>query len=405
MTSHLLLADHRAGWWRAIPVPERDAPFAEPLPEPRRATLAEHAGVLRLPSGSGARAVIADDARGVLVVIDEAGGVTELPAAIQAEHLAGDAAGRFVACTTGLGASWEPWSDLMTLADLHEGVVHRIRLDRVGEPGVAIVGGDGKQTVLVRHREPGAVEALSIASIRAAGPHCPVVTGRRIALVSDHGHGDALDAETGVLHCATEAGIERVIVANGDLRALPTWPWPVRGRAYFLRLDPATRRIVAGLRGGPGDPTQWHRWRNHVASWSLDDGAADVVRTGDGLVFRPDVLEGDVAWTVVHPDGDRLVRRDSRGRTTSVDLPAMTAAPRPGATPWDPVAGRPAQRRAVALLDARRTAVTRGGDGELHLVSDGRLTSTVRVETPLDEGGHLALLPEDPAPLVDGIGR
>lgn len=408
-THHLLLADHRAGWWRRIPLSGTSAPAVEDLPDPAVATLAEHAGVLRLPAGGSARAVFADDARGALVVLDAQGATREIPAAIPAEHLATDPRGRYVACTTGLGASWEPWSDLLTLADLHRGAAYRVRLGRTGEPGVAIVaaalaGAEGP-TVLVRHRLPGAVEALDVATIRTAGPHCPRVHGPRLALSGDHGHGDALDPRTGVLHCATEAGIERVALVDGELRKLPTWPWPVEGRAYFLRVDPTARRLVASLRGGPDDPTQWQRWRNHVASWSLDDGGVEVVATGDGLVFRPDVLDGDVAWTVVHPDGDRLLRRGSDGRTAVTDLPPLSAGPRPGQTPWDPVAGRPAQRRAVALLDAHRTAVTRGGDGELHVVRAGRLTGTVRLETPLDEGGHLALLPGEPAAETDGIGR
>jgi hypothetical protein len=402
MTPHLLLADHRAGWWRAIPVPDLDAP----LPPAQRATLAEHAGVLRLPAGAPARAVFADDARGALVVLDGDGTNDEIPAAIPAEHLACDTTGRFVACTTGLGASWEAWSDVVTLADLGAGAAHRFRLARVGEPGVAVTSGaDHEPVLLVRHREPGAVEAIPISAVRAAGPHCPVVRGTSVSLTGHHGHGDALDPLTGTLHCATEAGIERVRLVDGQPLRLETWPWPVDGRAYFLRLDPVTRRLVAGVRGGPADPSRWQEWHNHVATWSLDDGAVDVWPTGDGLVFRPDISAGDVAWTVVHPDGDELVRRCLDGRATSTALPVMSGAPRPGATPWDPVDARPAQRRALALLDGRRTAVTRGGDGELHLVTDGRLTTTVRVETPLDEGGHLALLPADPGAIVDGIGR
>lgn len=402
MTPQLLLADHRAGWWRAIAVSGLDGP----LPPAQHATLAEHAGVLRLPAQAPARAVFADDARGALVVLHADGAINEIPAAIPAEHVACDASGRYVVCTTGLGVSWEPWSDVVTLADLAAGAAHRFRLGRVGEPGVAVAGGaDDEPVVLVRHREPGAVEAIPVSSIRAAGPHCPVIRGSSVSLEGHHGHGDALDPRTGILHCATEVGIERVRLVDGQPLRLETWPWPVNGRAYFLRLDPVARRLVAGLRGGPGDPSRWHEWRNHIATWSLEDGAAEVVPTGDGLVFRPDTSAGDIAWTVVHPDGDELVRRSRDGRLTSTTLPAMSGAPRPGATPWDPVDGRPAQRRALALLDERRTAVTRGGDGELHVVEDGRLARTVRMETPLNEGGHLALLPADPGAVVDGIGR
>lgn len=401
MTPYLLLADHRAGCWWSLPAASPTAV----LPPARRATLAEHAGVLRLPAGAPARAVLADDARGALVVVRHDGVADELPAAIPAEHLACDATGRYVACTTGLGASGEPWSDLVTVADLATGEVLRFRV-RVGEPGVAIVGDETTGPVVVlRHREPGAVEAIPLASIRAAGAHCPVVRGELLPLAGDHGHGDALDQRTGVLHCATETGIERVQVAGGALRRLATWPWPVEGRAWFLRLDPVRRQLLAALRGGPQDPSLWPAWRNHVARWDIDAGAVEVWPTGDGLVFRPDLLDDHVAWTVVHPDGDQLLHRDPTGRITTTALPAMSAGPRPGATPWDPVEGRPAQRRAVALLDGSRTAVTRGGDGQLHVVEGGRIIVTLEVGTPLDEGGHLAFLPAEPPALVDGIGR
>lgn len=403
MTNHLLLADHRAGWWRAIPVPD----LGRTLPPAHSATLAEHAGVLRLPAGAPARAVLADDAQGTLVALHANGTVAGIPAAIPAEHLACDASGRFVACSTGLGASWEPWSDLVTVADLVRGTAFRFRLSRAGEPGIAISGGaDGAEPVLLlRHREPGAVEAIPLAQAQLAGPHCPRVEGTVLSLTGHHGHGDAFDRTSGVLHCATETGIERILVDGSQLRRLDTWPWPVGGRAYFLRLDPVGRTLVAALRGGPADPARWHEWHNHVAVWSLEEGSVEVAPTGDGLVFRPDTLAGDVAWTVVHPDGDQLCRRGSDGTVVATPLPAMSAAPRPGATPWDPVDGRPAQRRAVALLDPHRTAVTRGGHGELHVVDRGTLVTTVDVGTPLDEGGHLCLLPTVPDALVDGIGR
>ncbi|GAA2081884.1 hypothetical protein GCM10009821_23270 [Aeromicrobium halocynthiae] len=403
MTSSLLVSDHRAGWWRSV---STDC-LLEPLPPARPATLAEHAGVLRLPLGAPARAVFADDARGALVVVRGASSVEEIPLAIPAEHLACDGSGRHVVCTTGAGASWEPWSDLVTIADLETGESLRCRV-RVGEPGVAVVDGEEEHepVVVLRHRQPGAVETIGLAAIRAAGPHCPVVRGVSLALEGDLGHGDALDRKGGVLYCATEAGLERVrITGGGSLERLVTWPWPVEGRAYFLRLDPVRRELVAALRGGPAGPTRWQHWRNHVATWRLDEESVDVEATDDGLVFRPDVLDGHVAWTVVHPDGDRLHHRRPDGQTLSTELPAMSAAPRPGATPWDAVDGRSAQRRALALLDGRRTAVTRGGDGELSIVEDGEITTTVSLETPVDEGGHLTLLPGSPPELVDGIGR
>lgn len=396
MTSPLLLADHRAGWWRVL------SDDGEPLTDPAPAHLAEHAGVLRLPGTApgGLRALFADDRAGTLVGV---GGALAVPVAIPAEHLAADPEGRYVACSTGLGASFTPWSDLLTVADLRTGAVTRVRV-RVGEPGVVVVRDveTGVPTVVLRHREPGEVEAIPVPAVLAAGPHCPVVRGARLATTGDLGHGDAVDPVTGVVHLATEAGIERFVVADGTPRRQETWPWPAPGRAYFLRFDPATRRVVAALRAGD-DPRAWHTWRNHVATWA-PDGTPDVAATGDGLVFRPDVHAGTLAWTVVHPDGDRLVVAGPDG-TRETELPAMSAGPRPGATPWDAVEGRPAQRRAVALLGPATAAVTRGGDGELHLVGPGGITRTVAVGSPLDEGGHLAALAAAPPAEVDGIGR
>lgn len=396
MTHQLLVADHRSGWWRLL------TPDGDELAPPRPAHLAEHAGVLRLPSTApgGLRALFADDLGGTLVGV---GGPLRVPVAIPAEHLAADPEGRYVACSTGLGASFTPWSDLLTVVDLAAGTAARVRV-RVGEPGVLVVrdGETGVPTVVLRHREPGEVEAIAVSAVLGAGPHCPVLRGPRLATDGDLGHGDAVDPVTGVVHLATEAGIERFVVADGAPRRLQTWPWPVPGRAYFLRFDPVTRRVVAALRTG-ADPHAWHTWRNSVATWA-PDGTPEVVATGDGLVFRPDVHAGTIAWTVVHPDGDRLVVAGAEG-TTETALPAMSGGPRPGATPWDAVEGRPAQRRALALLGTTTAAVTRGGDGELHLVGPAGIERTLAFPSPLDEGGHLAAIATEPPAEVDGVGR
>lgn len=399
----LLVADHRAGRWTILNATSGSAPEVY-----ASATLAEHAGVLALPAGAptGARAVFADDALGTLVVLDDAGGHRRVPVAIPAEHLACDPSGRFVVCTTGLGAAWEPWSDLLTVVDLADPdgtTAARVRVRR-GEPGVVVVPdtATGEPVVVLRHRDPGEAETIPLPRLLQAGPHCPVVRGETLRLDGDLGHGDAAEHATGVVHLATEAGIERLRVAGGKPERLETWPWPVGGRAYFLRLDPYERTIVAALRGGDPDPTRWHTWTNHLAQWSLD-GEVTVTRTGDGLVFRPDTHAGTVAWTVVHPDGDRAVLLTD-GRPYETALPAMTSAPRPGAAPWDPVDGRPAQRRAIALLAPELAAVTSGGDGRLHLVGRRGVRATTDLGTPLDEGGHLAAL-RPPATLVDGVGR
>ncbi|RPF20620.1 hypothetical protein [Myceligenerans xiligouense] len=410
MNTNLLLADHRSGWWRTLSgmAAGEGRPLRPDDGDARRATLAEHAGVLRLPAGAphGARAVFVDDALGTLVVLDDAGEATRIPVAIPGEHLAADPSGRYVVCTTGCGASAEPWSDLVTVADLAERTAVRVRV-RTGEPGAAVVRDTttGEPVVVLRHRAPGEVEAIGLRQLLDAGPHCPRVRGNVAPMTGDLGHGDAVDHAAGVVHLATEAGIERFEIADAVPRRLETWPWPGGGRAWFLRFDPATRTLTGSLRGGEPDPAAWHRWTNRVATWRADDGEATVTPAGDGLVFRPDIRDGVVAWTVVHPDGDRLMIRQPDGDRTEVELPPMSAGPRPGATPWDPVDGRPAQRRAIALIDAGRAAVTRGGDGELHLVGRGGVEATIAVGTPLDEGGHLAALPGQPSASVDGIGR
>lgn len=400
MNPTLVLADHRAGRWRTSEIAGAPGPWA-------RATSAEHAGVLTLPATApgGARAVFADDALGTLVVLDGAGQVRRVPVAIPAEHLACDPSGRYVVVTTGLGASWDPWSDLVTVVDLADPsgtTAVRVRV-RTGEPGVVIVPdvGTGEPMVVLRHREPGEAEVIPLHDLLRAGPHCPVVRGERLELQGDLGHGDAADHRTGVVHLSTEAGIERLRVTGGRPERLQTWPWPVPGRAYFLRFDPTTG-IVCSVRGADSDAEQWHTWTNHVVRWSRE-GAADVTRTGDGLVFRPDAVGGAVAWTVVHPDGDRLAMLTG-DRVSEIELAPMSAAPRPGVAPWDPVGDRPAQRRALALVSGDLAAVTRGGDGELHLVRPTGIESTIDLGSPFDEGGHLGVI-RTPETWVDGVGR
>jgi len=73
----------------------------------------------------------------------------------------------------------------------------------------------------------------------------------------------------------------------------------------------------------------------------------------------------------------------------------------PGRLPWDSVGDSPAQRRSVAVdPTGSTTAVTRGGDGELHLVSDSGI-DTLAVPTDLNEGGVLYW----PGGPIDPIGR
>ncbi|MCB8043868.1 hypothetical protein JM654_05290 [Microbacterium oxydans] len=121
--------------------------------------LAEHAGFLRLPSGANDRWAFADDRGGALVVGGDA--VRRIPIAIPAEHLACDPSGRHVVVTSGLGMNDEAWSDLVTVVDLATDSSTRFRA-RVGEPGVVVAPdqASGEPTIVLRHREPGAVETI-----------------------------------------------------------------------------------------------------------------------------------------------------------------------------------------------------------------------------------------------------
>ncbi|MET9291446.1 hypothetical protein [Streptomyces sp. NPDC003077] len=256
---------------------------------------------------------------------------------------------------------------------------------------------------------------------------------------------------------------------GGALVAEPPLSWSVGGRAggrgYYLRLDPVRRTLWSCVRGGPDEPERWPEWTNDAWWHRLDAesggpevGApevraqkADGPETGDGrhrapddarsgrlelgpgLVFRLAVTARHVAYARVHPDGDELIlvaagtdgastdpappaptpsanratptpsRSDHPRTTARLPLPAMRGAPRRGGTPWDGV-----QRRAVAASPgASLVAVSRGGHGEVYVFDADRaeLVTVVRMPSPLDEGGHLALLSPGDAAHHDPVGR
>ncbi|WP_017598927.1 hypothetical protein [Nocardiopsis lucentensis] len=395
----LLVADYRAGRTYAV----ADGAVT-PLGD---AVLAEHAGVLTLPrrGEDGPARAFVDDRSGALVVCGPHG-ERRFPVAIPGEHLACDASGRYVVVTTGLGANAEAWSDVVTLVDLERGGSARFR-SRVGEPGAMIVPDQagGEPAVVLRHREPGALEALPLSRCLDVAPHVPRITGEAVREIADDGHGDVVDQRTGVAATATGEGLERFVVEGGVPRMLGTVAWPVPGRAYYLRLDPATGRAVGVVRGGPASPTRWTEWTNHLVDIDLSTGRTRRLELPRGLAFRFALGGTRAAVATIHPDGDELTvieRADPlMGAAHRIPLPAMSCPPSPGHLPWDPVGDAPAQRRAVAVDPTGTTvAVTRGGDGQLHLFHDGRL-DTVTVPSPLDEGGHLHWHGGD----VDTVGR
>ncbi|MEV0000320.1 hypothetical protein [Streptomyces sp. NPDC050848] len=423
----LLVADQVAGGIRVL-----DLPSGTTMGVVEGRHLAEHAGFLALPGG---RSAFVDDLAGELVVLDpygpEAGRPlveTTAPVATPAEHLATDASGRLVAVTTGLGRNEEPWSDLLTLIDLRPDLTtltpraqagavnardHVVRArsvrvrTRVGEPGVALLG-DEDPLVVLRHREPGTLSAYAAERLLATAPACPPVSPDHELPLPDHdGHGDALDPYSGRLFAAAGSGVHRARREGGCLIAEEPLDWAGPGRGYYLRLDPVRRTLWSCVRGGPADPGRWPEWTNDAWFHDLATGRTGRVPLGPGLVFRLAVAASHIAYARVHPDGDELVLLDPSTTTplpritARLPLPPMDGAPRPGGTPWDGV-----QRRAIAASPgAAYTAVTRGGHGEVHLFEGIRPLTTLKVPTPLDDGGHIALVAPGDGAQADRIGR
>jgi hypothetical protein len=390
--------------------------------------LAEHAGVLGL---GGGRCAFVDDGGGAVVVVDpfrhgdgvQGDGAERIPVAIPGEHLACDPTGRYLAVTTGLGASWEPWSDLLTVIDRDADGGPRSRRIRTrpGEPGVVVTGVPGEPCVVLRHREPGAIESLPFHAVLEQGVHCPPLRGEILDGFPADGHGDAYDPVTGTLYVATGRGLERVDVDGPAPHPLGVLPWGAPGRAYFQRFDPERRLLVAVLRDGGGNPREWTSWANHLWVHDLGSGRTRTAPLDDGLIFRFALTATGVAVASVHPDGDRLTVLDLSGPGAAGaaggpdaadglpvrgrwELPAMDHAPRPGHEPWDD-----ADRRAIAASPSSElVAVTRGGHGELHLVdtaAPGTAWRTVRLDGPLRDGGHLAWLSASADGPGDTVGR
>ncbi|MEU0271686.1 hypothetical protein [Streptomyces sp. NPDC006307] len=402
LAPRLLVADQVAGCIRVLNLPDGRV---SGVVEGRH--LAEHAGFLALPGG---RWAFVDDLAGELVVLDPYGPdaghplvAATAPVAIPAEHLAVDPSGRYAAVTTGLGRSWETWSDLLTVVDLDGGRSVRVRT-RVGEPGVTVLGGPGGPLVVLRHREPGALAAYRYDDLLAAAPACPPATPAYETELPDHdGHGDAHDPLTGRLFAAAGSGVHRARREGDRLVTEEPLPWAGPGRGYYLRLDPVRRVLWSCVRGGPADPGRWPEWTNDAWFHALDGGHTGRVPLGPGLVFRLAVAARHVAYARVHPDGDELVLldRDEPRVVARRPLPPMDGAPKPGATPWDGV-----QRRAIAASPgAGLVAVTRGGHGEVHLFDGTEPVATYTLPTPLDDGGHLALTAPGDGAWGDPVGR
>ncbi|MEV1048086.1 hypothetical protein [Streptomyces sp. NPDC049916] len=411
----LLVSDHVAGRVSLLDLPDGTE---RAVLEHRH--LSEHAGFLALPGGLVA---CVDDRAGELLVLDPygpdpAGALVRrrIPVAIPAEHLAAAPDGRRLAVTTGLGRNEEAWTGLLTAVDLDApdgAVAVRVR-GRSGEPGVTVLGGPSPLVVL-RHREPGELLAHRHRDLMAAAPACPPAEpAGRIALPDDDGHGDAHDPVTGRVFAAAGSGVHRARRTGDGLTAEPPLPWPADGRSggrgYYLRLDPVRRLLWSCVRGGPGDPGQWPDWTNDAWWHHLDSGVTGRLELGPGLVFRLAVTARHIAYSRVHPDGDELILltaptgAGARPRVTArLPLPAMSGAPRRGGTPWDGV-----QRRAVAASPGGGLiAVSRGGHGEVHVFDADRAAqvATLTAPTPLDDGGHLALVTPGDGAHADPVGR
>lgn len=353
--------------------------------------LSEHAGFLALPGG---RVACVDDRRGELLVLDPFGdGPADrppgdrmveraIPVAVPAEHLACDPSGRLLALTTGLGDNTEPWSDLVTVADLATGELARVRT-RVGEPGVTVLAG-GDPLVVLRHREPGGLAVHRFAELLAAPPGCPRVTPHALLPLPDDGHGDAHLPSAGHVFAATGDGVHRFRREGDTLAPEAVIPWDSPARGWYLRLDTRRPALWSTLRGGPADPLRWPEWTNEAWRHDLGTGRTHRTELGPGLVFRLALSRSHTAFTRVHPDGDELVLLDPHDGVRRVPLPPMDGAPRRGGTPWEGV-----QRRALAASPGSDVvAVTRGGHGEVHVVDarTGTETHRLRLDTPLHHG-------------------
>ncbi|WP_199542600.1 hypothetical protein [Prauserella sp. PE36] len=386
-TPRLVVADYRAGRVYAV----RGA-AVNPL---GCGVLAEHAGVLSLPERAGrSRGWAFVDDRGGALVVHTGDERLRIPVAIPGEHLACDVTGRYVVITTGMGANADVWSDVVTVVDVDQNESVRFRT-RVGEPGVLVVPDqrDGEPAIVLRHREPGAIEAIPLRDGLGVGSHVPELRGRATTDLAADGHGDAVDHRTGIAATATSRGLERFVIDQGVPRMIGRTPWPVPGRAFYLRFDPATGRAVGVVRGGPTSPGQWTAWTNHLVDVDLSTGHTRSTELPPGLAFRFALGGGRAAVATIHPDGDEVTIVDRSGtdlhRLRTVSLPALSRPPAAGHLPWDPVGDSPAQRRAIALdPTGSMVAVTRGGDSQLHLIGDDGI-DTLSVPTPLDEGGHL----------------
>ncbi|EXF23878.1 hypothetical protein BG28_09780 [Nesterenkonia sp. AN1] len=357
--------------------------------------LAEHAGVLDLPPHreSGRGWAFVDDRRGVLVRYSD-GKFQEISTAIPGEHLARDVTGRYVIAATGLGANHEAWSDVVTVHDLEASESVRFR-SRVGEPGVLVTSDQstGEPMIVLRHREPGSIEAVPLCRALSVGAHVPVLRGETTTDIAEDGHGDVVDHHTGILATATSRGLERFVIDKGVPRSIGIVAWPVMGRAFYLRFDPNTGSALGVLRGGPTAPTAWTDWTNYFVEIDLSTGQTRHTELPKGLAFRFALGGETTAVTTIHPDGDQLSILDRDAETLQlrhhVPLPAMSHPPSPGHLPWDPVGDSPAQRRAVAVDPTGQTvAVTAGGDARLHLITADDI-ETLTTPSALDEGGVL----------------
>lgn len=376
--------------------------------------LADHAGSVPHGSGQQTGLLYADDLRGELVEISPwaTSGPWWRPVAsiaVPAEHLARSGDGTVAAVTTGVGASPEPWSDLLTVVDLTDPTgpaPRRVRL-RADEPGVVLTPPTIRAPrghVVVRHREPGHLDVHDAAVLLFAGPGCPTVTPKHRAPLPADGHGDALDPATGRVFTATGEGLHTHHLTEDGALTGTVFPWGLDGRAYYLRLDPAGTALWATVRGGPSSPTCWQDWSNHLWRLDLATGQVTTRELGPGLVFRLTTTARLVVVARCHPDGDEVLaaQRDNLAAPlTRVRLPAMEGAARPGHEPWG------AERRALAGSPSTdRVAVSRGGHGQVHVLdAEGapEFERTLRLPGPLSTGGHLAWL--GPDPLLEAVGR
>lgn len=387
---HLLVADPQAEVLHVYALPS-----LELLTTFEEVKLGEHAGLLPLPDG---RVLFVDERAGELVALGFAGEpeiVGRAPVGLPASHIAVDQE----VSAAAVGSDEE--GKTLTLVDLETFGSTSVGIDG-SDPGLAL-GGD---PLTLFHRHPaGRLEAYRIDALRG-GDTEPADS----VTIGEAGHGEAISHTLERVYVATDAGLESVSFAGGDLAPGATLPYTASGReggrAYFVRMTDT--HLLSYLRIMEGDDQPWQDWGNDIFVADLAAETAERIPLGPGLVYRFALSEPYALFFNVHPEGDAayLFDVDPASETfhevvAEIGLAPLTNAPQPDASPWEAES-----RRAALTPDGRWGFVSHGGDGLISVIdTEARAVArTLSVPTPLSGGGYLLAVGSE-MPLTDTIGR